>query len=51
VVDRIYVGLDPRLRTAAGMSVLAHLLKLAKEGRAVAVGEAALSTRYRLPAR
>lgn len=48
LVERIYVGLDPRLRAAAGMSVLAHLLKLTHEGRAVALGEAGLSASYRL---
>jgi glyoxylase-like metal-dependent hydrolase (beta-lactamase superfamily II) len=51
LVERIYVELDPRLRGAAALSVLAHLLKLTKEGRAVAAGEPGLSTHYRGSAR
>jgi len=34
VVDHVYVGLDRRLRPAAGLSVRAHLDKLVAEGRA-----------------
>jgi glyoxylase-like metal-dependent hydrolase (beta-lactamase superfamily II) len=50
LVDRIYVGLDPRLRGGAGMSVLAHLLKLTGEGRVTGLDDARAgrSTRYRL---
>lgn len=33
LVNSLYVGIDPRLRGAAGLSVLAHLEKLAGEGR------------------
>ncbi len=33
LVAKMYVGLDPRLTGAAGMSVTAHLLDLAKRGR------------------
>jgi hypothetical protein len=33
-VPAVYGALDPRLRRAAGQSLLAHLLKLAAEGRA-----------------
>jgi glyoxylase-like metal-dependent hydrolase (beta-lactamase superfamily II) len=35
LVDAIYVGLDPRLRNAAGRSVLSHLIALIEEGRVV----------------
>lgn len=34
LVSRLYAGLDPRLRGAAERNVVAHLLKLAAEGRA-----------------
>ena len=50
IVDRIYVGLDPRLKGAAGLSVLAHLLELIRNGRVVADGRANLSGRFRLAA-
>jgi glyoxylase-like metal-dependent hydrolase (beta-lactamase superfamily II) len=46
IVDRIYVGLDPRLKQAAGLSVLAHLLQLIREGRAAALGTPGLEARY-----
>jgi glyoxylase-like metal-dependent hydrolase (beta-lactamase superfamily II) len=32
IVDRIYIGLDPRLRPAACLTVLAHLIRLVREG-------------------
>jgi glyoxylase-like metal-dependent hydrolase (beta-lactamase superfamily II) len=35
VVDALYTGLDSRLKKAAERTVLAHLLKLAAEGRAI----------------
>ena len=35
LVEKLYVGLDERLRPAAGASVLAHLIALAGEGRAL----------------
>ncbi len=38
LVASLYSGIDPRLRQAAGMSVLAHLEKLAEEERARADG-------------
>jgi glyoxylase-like metal-dependent hydrolase (beta-lactamase superfamily II) len=47
IVNRIYVGLDPRLIPAAALSVLAHLLELMKQGRAVASGEPGIRARYR----
>jgi len=34
IVDRLYDGLDPRLKPMAQESVLAHLIKLQEEGRA-----------------
>jgi glyoxylase-like metal-dependent hydrolase (beta-lactamase superfamily II) len=51
IVERIYVGLDPRLKPAAGHSVLAHLLQMMKEHRVIADGEPALSGRFHLSAR
>src|SRR5262245_18408001 len=48
MVARIYVGLDPWLRPAAGLSVLAHLIKLVKEGRVLASEETKLSARFQL---
>jgi glyoxylase-like metal-dependent hydrolase (beta-lactamase superfamily II) len=48
MVGRIYVGLDPRLRGAAGLSVLAHILKLHNEGRVIARGAPALAARFEL---
>jgi glyoxylase-like metal-dependent hydrolase (beta-lactamase superfamily II) len=39
LVDRLYAGIDPRVRGAAARSVLAHLQKLAGEGRAANDGE------------
>jgi glyoxylase-like metal-dependent hydrolase (beta-lactamase superfamily II) len=39
IVDRLYIGLDPRLKPAAGLSVLAHLLHLGKSGGVTASGK------------
>lgn len=39
MVERMYVGLDPRLHGAAGRSVLAHLLDLEGRGRVLAQGD------------
>lgn len=39
IVQRIYVGIDPRLERAAALNVLAHLNKLLQEGSVVADGE------------
>jgi glyoxylase-like metal-dependent hydrolase (beta-lactamase superfamily II) len=45
LVPRMYKGVDERLWPAAGQSVLAHLIELARQGRAVREGERwALST-------
>jgi len=48
MVDRIYVGLDPRLKPAAGLSVLAHLLLLTKQNRVASSGESGFAARYHL---
>jgi glyoxylase-like metal-dependent hydrolase (beta-lactamase superfamily II) len=48
MVDRIYVGLDQRLKPAAGLSVLAHLLLLVKQGRVVVEGTLGLGARFRM---
>jgi glyoxylase-like metal-dependent hydrolase (beta-lactamase superfamily II) len=37
LVDRLYEGLDPRLRAAAGLSVLAHLERLQSLGQASSI--------------
>jgi glyoxylase-like metal-dependent hydrolase (beta-lactamase superfamily II) len=46
IVDRLYLGLDPRLKQAAGLSVFAHLLRLIREDRAVSLGTPGLKARY-----
>jgi glyoxylase-like metal-dependent hydrolase (beta-lactamase superfamily II) len=48
LVSAIYVGLDPRLVRAAGLSVLAHLEDLVTRGRVATSGPASISGRYRL---
>jgi glyoxylase-like metal-dependent hydrolase (beta-lactamase superfamily II) len=48
MVDRLYVGLDPRLRGAAGRSVLAHLIDLIGRDIAATDGPATAESRYRL---
>lgn len=48
IVGAIYVGLDPRLVTAAGRSVLAHLVALIEAGRVIADGPPTLAARFRL---
>jgi glyoxylase-like metal-dependent hydrolase (beta-lactamase superfamily II) len=45
---RIYAGLDPRLRDAASLSLLAHLQKLLAEGRATADRAPSLAARFTL---
>jgi glyoxylase-like metal-dependent hydrolase (beta-lactamase superfamily II) len=47
LVKAIYVGLDPRLARAAGLSVLAHLEDLVARGLAVTDGDPAIDGRYR----
>jgi glyoxylase-like metal-dependent hydrolase (beta-lactamase superfamily II) len=48
IVERLYVGLQPGLRRAAGRSVHAHLLDLAGRGIVACDGLPSLDTRYRL---
>src|SRR5438874_2623396 len=45
IVERVYAGIDPRLKRAAALNGLGHLIKLMQEGRATAEGDA-LSARY-----
>jgi glyoxylase-like metal-dependent hydrolase (beta-lactamase superfamily II) len=48
IVGAIYLGLDPRLTKAAGMSVLAHLEDLTARGEVVTEGAPSIAGRYRL---
>ena len=48
LVRAIYVGLDPRLTKAAGMSVLAHLEDLVARGAVATDGPPSIAGRYRL---
>jgi glyoxylase-like metal-dependent hydrolase (beta-lactamase superfamily II) len=48
LVQAIYVGLDPRLTKAAGLSVFAHLEDLVARGLIVTDGESSLNGVYRL---
>ena len=48
MVERLYVGLDPRLKPAAAQSLLSHLIKLVAEGRVECDGPPQLSSRYRI---
>jgi glyoxylase-like metal-dependent hydrolase (beta-lactamase superfamily II) len=50
LVRAIYIGLDPRLLGAAGLSLFAHLEDLVQRGLVATDGEPALSGRYRLSA-
>ena len=50
MVKVIYKDVDKRLHAPAAHSVLAHVIQLVEEGRAVADGPLALSTHYRLAA-
>jgi glyoxylase-like metal-dependent hydrolase (beta-lactamase superfamily II) len=47
LVAAIYVGLDPRLTKAAGLSVLAHLEDLVARGVVVTQGAPSIAGRYR----
>jgi len=49
LVRAIYIGLDPRLVKAAGLSVLAHLEDLVTRGLVLTEGEPSIAGRYRLP--
>ena len=48
LVRDIYVGLDPRLTRAAGLSVLAHLEDLVARGKVATDGTPSAGGRYRL---
>jgi len=48
IVRAIYIGLDPRLTGAAGLSVLAHLEDLVTRGKVVTGGQPAIDGAYRL---
>jgi glyoxylase-like metal-dependent hydrolase (beta-lactamase superfamily II) len=48
LVDAIYVGLDARLRAAAGRSVLAHLIALVEAGEVACDGPPTVDARFRL---
>lgn len=48
IVKVIYKDVDKRLHAPAAHSVLAHMIQLVEEGRAVADGPLTLATRYRL---
>jgi glyoxylase-like metal-dependent hydrolase (beta-lactamase superfamily II) len=50
LVRAIYIGLDPRLTGAAGLSTLAHLEDLVARGMVATDGEPALDGTYRLAA-
>ncbi len=46
MVEAIYVGLDPRLRNAAGRSVLSHLIALIEDGRVACDGPPSAGARF-----
>src|SRR6185295_7925258 len=48
IVRASYIGLDPRLTRAAGLSVLAHLEDLVARGRVATDGVPSIDGRYRL---
>ena len=48
LVRAIYIGIDPRLVAAAGLSVFAHLEDLVGRGLVACEGEPSLAARYRL---
>jgi glyoxylase-like metal-dependent hydrolase (beta-lactamase superfamily II) len=48
IVDKLYVGLQPGLRRAAGRSVHAHLLDLVGRGIVESDGPATIDSSYRL---
>ncbi len=51
MVERLYLGLNPNLRRAAGRSVLAHLVELIGRGVVKADGPATVDATYRLAGR
>jgi glyoxylase-like metal-dependent hydrolase (beta-lactamase superfamily II) len=48
IVKAVYIGLDPRLIAAAGLSVLAHLEELVARGAVVTDGVPSIAGTYRL---
>ena len=48
MVERLYLGLDPSLRRAAGRSVLAHLLDLIARGAVACDGPPSVELRFKL---
>ncbi len=46
IVAALYANVDQKLHAAAGLNVLAHLIKLCAEGKARAGGTVALTTRF-----
>jgi glyoxylase-like metal-dependent hydrolase (beta-lactamase superfamily II) len=48
IVKAVYIGLDPRLIGAAGLSVLAHLEELVARGAVTTDGPASITGTYRL---
>jgi glyoxylase-like metal-dependent hydrolase (beta-lactamase superfamily II) len=48
LVRAIYIGLDPRLAGAAGLSTLAHLEDLVARGRVATDGDPSIAGTYRL---
>jgi len=51
IVKAVYIGLDPRLAGAAGLSTLAHLEDLVARGVVTTDGPAAIGGTYRLAER
>ncbi|HEV2162531.1 MAG TPA: MBL fold metallo-hydrolase [Stellaceae bacterium] len=47
IVAKVYAGLDPRLTTAAGRSVLAHLIEMIERGVAASDGPPSPTGRFR----
>jgi glyoxylase-like metal-dependent hydrolase (beta-lactamase superfamily II) len=48
IVKAVYIGLDPRLIAAAGLSVLAHLEELVARGAVTTDGVPSIAGTYRL---
>ena len=48
IVKAVYIGLDPRLTGAAGLSVLAHMEELVARGAVLTDGPASIAGTYRL---
>ena len=51
MVERLYVGLNPNLKRAAGRSVLAHLIDLIGRDAVITEGMPTVDATYRLPRR